>query len=184
MSGQIFPGCSASCIAYITTSTADPSVDYWRTYVQSPTDGLIHELALNDVNSLNYIERTFNIGPLPRFNTPIAAVNWNGIEEASTPMMCTTDVALTTLQIRVYYITQDNKVQELCWTNHVWVVGATLGDAICGSIGLCAQQRAPGGVLQELRIGYQSPADPSTITESYYIPPQSRWGVRTYPSMM
>ncbi|OAX36180.1 hypothetical protein K503DRAFT_322791 [Rhizopogon vinicolor AM-OR11-026] len=184
MNGQIFPGFSTSCMASITASTADPNVAYWRTYVQYPTDGLIHELALNDANSLNYIDNAFTIGPRPRLNTPIAAVNWNGLEEASTPMMCTTDVALTTSQVRVYYITQDNKVQELQWTNHTWVVGPILGDVIFGSIALYAQVRAGGATLAELRIGYQCPANPNTITESYFIPSQSRWGVRTYPSMM
>ncbi|OJA15151.1 hypothetical protein AZE42_04700 [Rhizopogon vesiculosus] len=181
---HIFPGFSTSCIASITTSTADPNVAYWRTYSQCPTDGLIHELLLNDANSLNYRENAFTIGPRPRFNTPIAAVNWNGFREASTPMMCTTDVALTTLQIRIYYITQDSKVQELLLSNHTWAVGPILGDVVFGSIGLYAQVRASGATLAELRVGYQCPANPNTITESYYISSQSRWGVRTYPSMM
>ncbi|OJA19903.1 hypothetical protein AZE42_13213 [Rhizopogon vesiculosus] len=183
MSGQIFPGFSTSGVAYVTTSTANPNVAYWRTYLQY-TDGLIHELALDDANSLNYIDNAFTIGPRPRFNTPIAAVSWNGFEEASTPMMCTTDVALTTLQIRVYYITQEDKVQELCWINNAWAVGAVLGDVVFGCTWLCAQVRASGATLAELRVGYQSPANPNTITESYYIPSQTRWGVRTYPSKM
>ncbi|OAX36179.1 hypothetical protein K503DRAFT_772770 [Rhizopogon vinicolor AM-OR11-026] len=166
MSRQIFPGFSTSGVAYVTTSTADPNVAYWRTYLQY-TDGLIHELALDDVNSLNYIDNAFTIGPRPRLNTPIAAVSWNGFEE-----------------IRVYYITQENKVQELCWINNAWAVGAILGDVVFGCTWLCAQVRASGATLAELRVGYQRPANPNTITESYYIPSQSRWGVRTYPSMM
>ena len=98
--------------------------------------------------------------------------------------MRTADVVLMTLQIRVYYITCDYKVQELAWLNRNWVVGATLGDADPCSNSLCASVRAPSTGLAELRIGYQSACNPRTITESYWIPTEGRWAVREYPAMM
>lgn len=91
-----------------------------------------------------------------------------------------------TLQIRVYYFSIENKVQELAWTaaSGNWAVGATLGEVDPRSTSLYAQVRAGGASLAELRVGYQSPCNPSTITESYWIPGESRWGVREYPAMM
>lgn len=66
------------------TATASPTVAYWHTYLQSPQDGLIHELSMQDANSLNYSDQAFTIGPRPAPSTPIAVVSWDGFNYEST----------------------------------------------------------------------------------------------------
>jgi len=88
-------------------------------------------------------------------------------------------------QIRIYYFTCDNKVQELGWMGSNWSAGATLGDVDpSSSTSLYAAVRTHNSGLAELRVGYQSPSHPHTITESFWIPSENRWGVREYPAMM
>lgn len=140
----------------------------WRTYVHYHHDNSIHELILPNVNSLNYTDNILSFGPTPCHTSPVAAVGWGDLSD-----------------IRVYYFTNESTVQELVWsTSGGWSVGMNLGDTITNGISLYAQVRATGTDLAELRVGYQSPSDPETITESYYIPTEEKWGTRTYPNEM
>ena len=88
------------------------------------------------------------------------------------------------IQIRVYYVTSDYKVQELGYMGDNWSAGATLGDVDPCSTSFYASVRAPSSGLAELRVGYQSASNPHTITESFWIPSEGRWAVREFPAMM
>jgi hypothetical protein len=90
---------------------------------------------------------------------------------------------LTALQVRVYYITCEVKVQELMFTGGHWVLGMTLGDVMPGSLNLYAAVRTDRttGTLIQSGVGYQTPTNPQTITESYYDYPAGTWKVRAYP---
>lgn len=81
MSNQTFPYGTGSMASV--TATVAPNVAWWRIYMISPVDGLIHEL---DATSINYTEKAFTIGPRPLPGGPIAAVAWNGFANASTSM--------------------------------------------------------------------------------------------------
>jgi len=84
MSKQIFPHGTGSIASVTTTISADDA--WWRIYMISPVDGLIHELAMKDATGINYTEQAFTIGPRPLLNGPIAAVAWNLFADASTSM--------------------------------------------------------------------------------------------------
>jgi len=66
--------------------TPAPNVVWWRIYMISPVDGLIHEIELSDANSVNYTENALNFGPRPLPGGPIAAVAWSHSGNASTSM--------------------------------------------------------------------------------------------------
>ncbi|KAG1721695.1 uncharacterized protein EDB91DRAFT_244736 [Suillus paluster] len=90
-----------------------------------------------------------NGAPVARVGTPIAALMWDNFRE-----------------IRVYYITTANNVQELVYSDRgsptTWQKGAVVGTAVKDSACLYAQIQ-PGS----LRIGFQASSDPQTITEAY-----------------
>jgi hypothetical protein len=91
------------------------------------------------------------------------------------------------LQIRLFYLTADCKVQEMFWNNYddpSPVIGKTLGDVVWGSHSLYAYVRTAGDAAGQIRVGYQSPSDPTTITESVYTPDSGWATTRAYPKMM
>jgi len=88
------------------------------------------------------------------------------------------------VQIRIYYFTKDNKVQEVGYTNGAWGVGPTLGEVDPSSTGLYASVRTSGSDLAEIRVGYQSKSKPQTITESFFTQSENKWAVREYPDVM
>ncbi|KAG1871743.1 hypothetical protein DFJ58DRAFT_762177 [Suillus subalutaceus] len=123
----------------------------FRVYFQNK-DYHIYEMSLNDPKSTTYDLRQLTTSTMPaaRINTPIAAVAWHDLQ-----------------QIRVYYITVDNRVQEMVFTRgYDWQKGATLGTAVEDSTCLYAQYRFTTEPL--VRVGFQSSAAPQTITEALY----------------
>jgi len=70
----------------------------WRTFVHY-TDNRIHQLVLYDPNSLTYTDSLVG-GPTAKPDSPVAAITWG-----SNPC-----------NIRVYYITEESKLQEMWWT--------------------------------------------------------------------
>jgi hypothetical protein len=103
--------------------------------------------------------------------------------------MSTMDVMLTNLHICVYYITADNKVQELALStfNDQRAVGPVLGEVFCDSNFLYVlkfARLAPRWLsFIQVRVGYQSVSNPNTIIESYIIS-NVGWAARQHPSMM
>ncbi|KAG0708557.1 hypothetical protein DFH29DRAFT_794947 [Suillus ampliporus] len=125
----------------------------FRIYFQNK-DYQIYEMSLDDPMSTKYtlFKLTTSAMPAARINTPIAAVAWEHLH-----------------QIRVYYITVNSRVQELVFTfgiNLGWVKGAMLGTAVENSTCLYAQVRLTTEPM--LRVGFQSSAEPQTITEACY----------------
>ncbi|KAG1760233.1 hypothetical protein EDD22DRAFT_751641, partial [Suillus occidentalis] len=122
-----------------------------RVYFQNE-DYQIYEMTLNDPKSTAYtlLKLTTSTMPAARIDTPIAAVAWKNLQ-----------------QIRVYYITVDNRVQEFAYSqNDGWQKGSILGTALKNSTCLYAQDRFTTEPL--LRVGFQSFAAPQTITEAFY----------------
>ncbi|OJA09191.1 hypothetical protein AZE42_00701 [Rhizopogon vesiculosus] len=132
----------------------------WRTFAHY-SDNRIHQLVLYDPKTLVYADSLVG-GPTPMPNSPVAAITWGST-------------------LRVYYFTEDCKVQEMYWVGGVdaWFkVGNVLGDVVDGSF-LYAQVHANGNDLEEIRVGYLSPEHCDTITESVFTYPTG-WGTRTY----
>ena len=67
-----------------------------------------------------------------------------------------------------------------------YVPGTNFGPVVKGSVTLYATVEAEGDVLGQFRIGYQSPSNPTTITEKVYMAsaPALGWATRIYPNMM
>ncbi|KAG2155190.1 uncharacterized protein EDB93DRAFT_1101782 [Suillus bovinus] len=116
-------------------------------------DYQIYEMLLNDLKSTSYtlLKLTNSNIPAACINTPIAAVASNNLQE-----------------IRVYYITVNSHVQELCYSqHHGWQKDTNIGTAVENSTCLYAQ----GWFIPNdtsLRVGFQSMTAPQTITEGYY----------------
>ncbi|KAG1781930.1 hypothetical protein EV702DRAFT_494055 [Suillus placidus] len=132
----------------------------FRVYFQNK-DYQIYEMSLDDPKSTTYtlLKLTNDRMPAARINTPIAAVACNKLQE-----------------IRVFYITVNSRVQEICHTHrHGWQKGANIGTAVENSTCLYAQGRfAHNEAL--LRVGFQSAAAPQTITEAYTV--KDEWKTR------
>lgn len=132
----------------------------FRVYFQNK-DYQIYEMSLNDPKSTTYtlVRLTTDHMPAARINTPIATVAANDLQE-----------------IRVYYITVNSRVQELCHTQrHGWQKGATIGTAVENSTCLYAQGRFARNEAN-LRVGFQSATAPQTITEAYMM--KDEWKTR------
>ncbi|OJA08505.1 hypothetical protein AZE42_10957 [Rhizopogon vesiculosus] len=170
MSKPIFPPCAmAGQMASIVLRGQSGLL--WRTYTLC-SDNKIHQIAMNDPNTLQFVDNLIG-GPTPMPNSPIAAVSWG----------------VTNFQARLFYFTEDCKVQEMYYTQLLarsipgWEVTSTIGDVVPGSVALYAQVAANGDNLEEVRVGYQSPSNPETITESYWVG-VGPWKTRTYPKEM
>ncbi|OJA17978.1 hypothetical protein AZE42_08946 [Rhizopogon vesiculosus] len=155
----------------------------WRTFVHC-SDNKIHQL-VRDANALDY-QNNVVPGPIPMRNSPVAVICW-GVEvlHASVSSSYPSEI-LMNLQTRIYYFTDELKVQEMDWDSnirHYFEAGPTLGDVMEGSIALYAQVDADGDTLAEIRVGYQSPSNPETITESYYTF-STGWRTRIYHNEM
>lgn len=132
----------------------------FRIYFQNK-DYQIYEMSLNDPKSTTYtlLKLTNDRVPAARINTPIAAVACNNLQE-----------------IRVFYITGNSRVQEMCHTQrHGWQKGAAIGAAVENSTCLYAQGRFAHNEAH-LRVGFQSAAVPQTITEAYTM--KDEWRTR------
>ncbi|KAG2121609.1 hypothetical protein DEU56DRAFT_894628 [Suillus clintonianus] len=132
----------------------------FRVYFQNK-DYQIYEMSLNDPKSTTYtlLKLTNSNMPAARINTPIAAVACKDLQE-----------------IRVFYITVNSRVQELCHTQrHGWQKGATIGTAVENSTCLYAQGRFARNEAM-LRVGFQSATAPQTITEAYTV--KDEWKTR------
>ncbi|KAG1895503.1 uncharacterized protein F5891DRAFT_660541 [Suillus fuscotomentosus] len=132
----------------------------FRVYFQNK-DYQIYEMSLNDPKSTAYtlLKLTNSNIPAARINTPIAAVASNDLEE-----------------IRVFYITVDSRVQEICYfKRHGWQKGATIGTAVENSTCLYAQGRFVHNETM-LRVGFQSATAPQTITEGCTT--KDEWKIR------
>jgi len=90
------------------------------------------------------------------------------------------------LQVHIYYITKDSLLQELYWTSDVgrWIISGNFGPVAKGSVTLYAAVLADGDTREEMRVGFQSQSDPTTITEMSYVANAPAWVKRVYPSMM
>ncbi|KAG0703805.1 hypothetical protein DFH29DRAFT_419126 [Suillus ampliporus] len=133
----------------------------FRVYFQNK-DYQIFEMSLNDPKTTVHtlVKLTTSGMPAARINTPIAAVACKDLQE-----------------IRVYYITETSRVQEICHTQSKgWIKCATLGTAVENSTCLYAQQRNTHEL--SIRVGFQSSAAPQTITEACYNKQQG-WKTRT-----
>lgn len=132
----------------------------FRVYFQNK-DYQMYEMSLNDPKSTSYtlLRLTDERMPAARINTPIAAVAAHNLQE-----------------IRVYYITVNSRVQEMCYNQrHGWQKGETIGTAVENSTCLYAQ----GRIVQNeamLRVGFQSAKEPQTITEAYTM--KDEWKTR------
>ncbi|KAG1734585.1 hypothetical protein EDB19DRAFT_1141409 [Suillus lakei] len=137
-----------------------------RVYFQNK-DYQIYEMMLNDPKSTTYtlLKLTNSNMPAARINTPIAAMASNNLQE-----------------IRVYYITVDSHVQEICHTQrHGWQKCEALGTAVENSTCLYAQGQSSHHASASdhetmLRVGFQSAAAPQTITEAYRM--KDEWRTR------
>jgi hypothetical protein len=122
-----------------------------RVYFQNK-DYDICQMMLTDPSSPTYSIQKLTIPPIPaaRINTPIAAISWNELQE-----------------IRVYYITVDSHVQEMYFSKTGGMhKGAVLGTAVESSAFLYAQVAVSPRIV--VRVGFQSSADPKTITEAVW----------------
>jgi hypothetical protein len=90
------------------------------------------------------------------------------------------------LQVRVFYFANNSTLQVIRWQSGMsaYATGANLGPVVRGSTTLYATVQADGDVLGQIRVGYQSPSDPTTITESVYTINSGKWTPRTYPKLM
>ncbi|KAG2122350.1 hypothetical protein DEU56DRAFT_832402 [Suillus clintonianus] len=133
----------------------------FRVYYQNK-EYQICEMQLDDPNSTTYKTLKLTTGNMPaaRINTPIAAVAWDNLR-----------------QIRVYYVTVDSQVQEICYIQGGagWHKGAHLGVAVENSTCMYAQHHSKEPVL---RVGFQSSTAPQTITETCYY--KSGWKTRVF----
>ncbi|KAG2122349.1 hypothetical protein DEU56DRAFT_75717 [Suillus clintonianus] len=133
----------------------------FRIYFQNK-EYQICEMSLDDPNSTTHtiLKLTTSAMPAARINTPIAAGAWDNLRE-----------------IRVYYITADSQVQEICYTHGVgWQKGAHLGVAVDNSTCLYAQHQNKEPYM---RVGFQSSTAPQTITETCYYD-QGGWETRVF----
>jgi len=84
-------------------------------------------------------------------------------------------------QIRVYYITLDNRVQELKFSRGKgWSLGATLCATAPCCVWLYARVRVNGGDLKERRVGYEAGNNLIAITETYWRFDGTGWGTGTF----
>ncbi|KAG0705999.1 hypothetical protein DFH29DRAFT_996422 [Suillus ampliporus] len=97
---------------------------------------------------------------------PIAAVSWGQMSA-----------------IQVYYFTKDSTLQGLYWTAGPRGFNASepLGNVLKGSLYAHASTSGVKQHLVEIRVGYQSPSNPDTITEAYYTT-SHRWRTRAFDS--
>ncbi|OAX31659.1 hypothetical protein K503DRAFT_60467 [Rhizopogon vinicolor AM-OR11-026] len=163
MSNAIFPpGTVAGHMSEIVQTGS-----LWRTFVHC-SDNKIHQL-VRGVNALDY-QNNVVPGPTPMLNSPVAVICWG----------------VKVLHTHIFYFTDELKVQVMSWNSDVagyFETGPTLGDVMECSIALYAQVEAHGDTLTEIRVGYQSPSNPETITESYYTP-STGWRTRIYHNEM
>jgi hypothetical protein len=123
----------------------------FRVYFQNK-DYQIYQMILADPTSTIYTIQKLTNSPIPaaRINTPIAAVSWNELNE-----------------IRVYYITVDSQVQEMCFSKSGDMrQGKVLGTAAESSAFLYAQVTVNPRLM--IRVGFQSSTAPRTITEAVW----------------
>lgn len=132
----------------------------FRVYFQNK-DYQIYEMSMNDPKSTTHtlLKLTNDHMPPARINTPIAAVACNNLQE-----------------IRVFYITANSRVQEICYSQrHGWQKGTSIGTAVENSACLYAEGRVVHNEVM-LRVGFQSAAAPQTITEAYTM--KDEWKTR------
>ncbi|KAG0706597.1 hypothetical protein DFH29DRAFT_133842 [Suillus ampliporus] len=137
----------------------------WHIFTHGAFDNHLHQLVFTNPNSTAYTDATIDVGPTPLPNSPIAAVSWGQMSA-----------------LQVYYFTNVSTLQALYWSSDEpgWQVSAPLGNVLPGSVTLYAQASTIGDAqaLDEIRIGYQSQADPETITEAYYTASFGSWRTR------
>ena len=90
------------------------------------------------------------------------------------------------LQVHMYYFANNSTLQGIYWAFGMpaYAVGSNLGPVVRGSTTLYATVQADGNTLRQIRVGYQSPSDPTTITESVYTGGPEGWVARTYPKLI
>jgi len=144
----------------------------FRVYFQNK-DYQIYQMILADPTSTIYTIQKLTTSPIPaaRINTPIAAVSWNELNEVqvfdASPSIPRNLILTSSWQIRVYYITVDSQVQEMCFSKSGDMrQGKVLGTAAESSAFLYAQVTVNPRLM--IRVGFQSSTAPRTITEAVW----------------